>query len=674
MKSSTPIPVVLVIGICAVLKVVAGTDNMPVKIPQQHKEIEHYRLRNLISFNDLYAIINTGNKAGFALQCSHITTLLDGSVVDPQKIYGTCYYGPQDFEAQETNYRYARFRLTSTIQNGKATMPVGRLLASKYNSEEWTDGGRLAVRFELYEAADGPDRSLGIYDIRMRFKQKDGTFIHAPSLITGPYVNLLNSDHPDSLVISFTTDRKVNASVVLSNGKKYSSSASAVQHIIPVNSLKPSTRYRYFIDLNNEAATRQFSIKTAPPKGDARVVFGYAGDSREGVGTGDEAFMGVNRKALLRLWNIAYQNGADFFAMGGDLMNGYTSVVHDFEMQMTAYKEAISGFWHERPVYPAMGNHETLLRVFDDGGKYGLSLDRWPYATQSAEAIFKNELVNPGNAPSVSDARRPTYNENVYSYDYGPVRMISFNNNYWYANNPEKTGGSPQGYLFDDQLQWIKRQLEDAQNDATVKYVLLYAQEPVFPCGGHVKDAMWYHGNNDMRGWIKDKKSGKLKPAPKGIIEVRNELASMVAKSTKVAAVLGSDEHAYYRILIDKNVPIGLPEKDTDKGSDVVCRKGGSCSPMKALKHATWYITSGGAGAPYYAEEQAPWNAYWLENQKKPGLFYYYSSQSHLMLFEADADKISCRTINQYGEVIDSVDDLMAVKHSDAKKYSPRKK
>ena len=48
----------------------------------------------------------------------------------------------------------------------------------------------------------------------------------------------------------------------------------------------------------------------------------------------------------------------------------------------------MAGFWRSRPVYPAMGNHEALLNVFDDGSKYGIALDQWPYATHSAEAVF----------------------------------------------------------------------------------------------------------------------------------------------------------------------------------------------------------------------------------------------------------------------------------------------
>jgi len=99
-------------------------------------------------------------------------------------------------------------------------------------------------------------------------------------------------------------------------------------------------------------------------------------------------------------------------------------------------------FWHTRPVYPAMGNHESLLRIYDDGSNYGIELDRWPYNTDSAEAIFAENFVNPNNGPTPEDPRRPPYSENVFSFTYGDVMIIAFNNNYWFSSNPSEFGGS----------------------------------------------------------------------------------------------------------------------------------------------------------------------------------------------------------------------------------------
>ncbi|RZN64451.1 MAG: hypothetical protein EF806_03660 [Candidatus Methanoliparum thermophilum] len=157
---------------------------------------------------------------------------------------------------------------------------------------------------------------------------------------------------------------------------------------------------------------------------------------------------------------------------------------------------------HESRQWGASGTQclSTLLRIYDDGSKYGAELDRWPYSTDSAEAVFANEFFNPTNGPQTSDGRRPTYKENVYSFQYGPVKIIAFNN-YWFSSNPEKYGGLPEGYIMDDQLEWIRDELDSAESDLITRYVILFAQEPVLPNGGYIGDAMWYDGDNNARGY-----------------------------------------------------------------------------------------------------------------------------------------------------------------------------
>lgn len=646
---------------CEQAAVPVEEENLPVVVPREHPERLYHRVRNLVRSEDIRTLVSEGTDSGFALDASHIHLLQDGSRVNPRRIYGRCYYGPYAFESGETAYRYSRLRLSCAVEKGRGFVKAFLLLEPRYNSNDWQDEGELLLRFALREKKWGIDRDLGTYDMRLRFRKEDTAFVRLSSIVEGPSLNAINSLHPDSVVISLETDTEVRVRVVLSNGAGVSSDTPARRHLIPIAGLQPGSTYSYHVEIDGDSATPSYSFTTAPPAGEGRVVFAYAGDSREGVGAGEKAFMGVNREALVQLLSIAYHKGAAFFAMGGDLMNGYTTVAEDFEMQLDAFKSAVAAFRSERCVYPAMGNHETLLRYFADGTRNGITLDRWPYATESAEYVFMSAFVNPSNAPTPSDSRRPTYTGNCCTYDYGPVRMIVFNNNYWYANKPEITGGCPEGYILDDQLRWIEARLNAAEQDSNIRYVLLYAQEPVFPCGGHAKDAMWYNGNNGKRAWVRDRNDGRLKPEDKGIIEVRNELASMVAACRKVAAVLGSDEHAYYRILIDKNVPIGIPGGD-DTGGDTLCREGAPCRSLSTLRYPVWYITSGGAGAPYYSEEALPWNTYRKAGEEYPGQYYYFSSQSHVILFDANEKGIGCTVYNRFGEAMDSVADLMAVK------------
>src|SRR4030042_4695710 len=326
----------------------------------------------------------------------------------------------------------------------------------------------------------------------------------------------------------------------------------------------------------------------------------------------------------------------------------------------------MAGFWHHKAVYAGFGNHETLLNVYNKNGEV-IRLDKWPYATESAEAVFSDELVHPLNGPEVSDSRRPPYKENVYSFQYGPVKFIIFNNNYWASGKEEdwltakKFGGAPEGYIMQDQLNWIKKELEAGEKNSSVKYIILSAQEAIFPNGGHVKDSTWFSGNNTAKAYTYDEDSGTLLPESMGMLEVRNELVKTISKYKKVAAVLGGDEHSYHKTLITGEVPIGNPSIDPKDDNGLICTDPDKCSPLADIKHPKWYIVSGGAGASYYSEEPTPWNQFWKSNPDKcpdktgkTGC-YYYTSQENISIFKADANKISLTVYNPYGEIIDKI-------------------
>ena len=240
----------------------------------------------------------------------------------------------------------------------------------------------------------------------------------------------------------------------------------------------------------------------------------------------------------------------------------------------------------------------------------------------------------------------PRYKGNVYKFQYGPLLIIVVNNTYWWTTDwaISKYGGSPHGYILEDQLEWIERTLINAETDATVRYIIICAHEPAFPCGGHVKDSMWWGGNNNIRAF--SKKGDTVLPEKLGIIEVRNRFWQAVSGSSKVAAMLTGHEHAYHRTLISNRTPVGLcPEDDTN--NDGILRR---YSPNPQFRHPTWHITVGTAGAPYYTQEKTPWT---------PEIF---SSQEGYALVRADNKRVSLKFISLTGQVVDFVDDLMEIK------------
>ncbi len=621
---------------------------------------------NNFSIEQIQAAILDGDRDGLIIDFNAYKTLLNSAQIDPAKIYGLAISGLNPFEADEDDYTYKQFRANSRIKNGIGKLNINDICTGEY--PESKDKGRIAVRFVLYLEQQGSDWFLGLYDTFVNFQKVDTIYVKAPTIYEGPFVNLIRSDDPSKMVVSFKTDRDCQARVVVENSGQYEDSTATGQHEIEVTGLEPNHEYKYHIEVF-DLLSKTYNFKTAPQPGEGTVTFGFTGNSREGRGEGERNLMGVNHYIFERELNIASQKGADFFIFGGDMINGHTSIKADFQTQLYSWKQAAAGFLHRRPIYPAIGDRESLFNRFRTKQANRVKLDKWPYETDSAEAVFAAEFVNPENGPEPSDPRRPTYKENVYSFQYGPVKCIALNSNYWTSDRPVKFGGAPEAYIFNDQMNWLRHELWLAENDSTVKYIILYTHESIFPNGGHVRDAMWYDGNNNIRAFT-NHQNQVLVLERAGIIDVRNIFINIVANSAKVAAVLTSGEPNYSKILISDKVTVGDPKKISDDSDrdGLICEEDETCSPLENLMHPVWYLTCGGAGAPYYGQEATPWNTFWQENSlecPEPGGCFDFSSQHNFFLFKADSDKISVEIINPYGRQIDKIDNLMAVKQPD---------
>ena len=621
-------------------------------------------IRNPITYKDLHNVGAAGDENGLFIALGN------------PALHGKIYTGPYPFEAGEADYDYTRYRFMEDLVQGTGPLRMDRFFSrnNKYNANNWPDGQGMAQPSETMGYRIHIN-GHGFYDGRIAFDRvsseggRHQVFQKRLTIIEGPFMTMLTSDDPTLVTIAFETDAACDGAVEIS--KPYEtkervagfqvyrefSGKNARRHEIPVTGLMSNKTYLYRVvgrTQNDVVVSSPYLFKSASPAGVGSVSFAFVSDSREGIGGGERNYMGHNRHALARLALDGYRKGADVFLVGGDLVNGYTSDVEDFRLQLKGWKKSMAGFWRSRPVYPTMGNHEALLHVYDPpeghrSKKYGISLDKWPYDTHSAEAVFGDEFWNPKNGPE-STHGRPPYQENVYHFQYGPVLFIAFNNNYWWTTNGacENYGGSPEGYLLEDQLTWIEKTVIHAESNPHIRFVVLFAQEPVFPAGGHPHDAMWYHGNNNVRAFEYD--GSKVVPVGKGIIEVRNRFWEAVSHSAKVAAVLAGDEHAYHRIIIDKETPVGLPAKDDVDGDGRL--NDGRFSPNPRFRYPTWQITAGTAGAPFYAQQDVPW--------KNDVMFF--SSQTGYCLFTADENKISMTFYTITGQALDHVDDLMAIK------------
>jgi hypothetical protein len=519
---------------------------------------------------------------------------------------GVVYFGINDIAE---HLDYPRYR-KKAVEPGEVhemrrrhvvRIPFLRLLQSMPNTQFEP---RICWRAEVYLPRKRTSRYV---EGRQYFDPE--TLGDTVNVTMGPFVEQITTT---SVLVTFETDREAFGRVVIGDRKIIS--APSRRHAIVVGKLQPDTVYRYQVQAGN-TPVRPYSFKTA---GSGTFTFAAMSDSREGVGGGMRNAYGVNAFSLYAMASDAYFRGAAFILFPGDLIDGYTTSTDDFRNQLNSFRRILGPVHARIPVYEGMGNHEALLDVWANGAVLDKS------GADSAEAVFADLFSNPRNGPENEGDGTPPYAENVYYFDRAGARFFVLNNNYWYSANPHRDGGNLEGYFLPRQIDWLREQIAKADRDPGVNTLFFVAQEPPFPNGGHTGDAMWYRGGDTN-------KDGKVDKADVDIVENRNVVWELISSSPKSVAFITGDEHAYSRILIRPDTPVGHKRKPN----------GG----VAVFRHQVWQITTGGAGAPWYDKElDLPWS----------GELAAHSTQPHYAMFEVVGERVNLAAYGQTGEKIDS--------------------
>ncbi len=527
-------------------------------------------------------------------------------------VYGFIPYG-------DSRHPMPVYRMTSEIKKGKAFIDIAGQLGGIMDFIDWQHTGQGVIGYRVIERG-----GRILYDGKVAF-QGTGPFQAVHTITEGPFINNLTHE---SAVVSFRTSTPTRSSVIVGE-KTFSDSAATMIHEIIIRGMEPGTKHHYTVVSGQNR--ENYSFRTAPRPGSREpFVFAYASDSRHAAGGGERRIYGSNAYVMKKIMAVAMQNEVAFLQFTGDMINGYLNDPGMIELQYANWKRSIEAFAHYFPVYAGMGNHEVLIRMFIKPLKKEYwAVDRFPFETESSEAVFAGNFVNPRNGPVSEDGSMadpdpektdfPPYSENVYSYTYGNAGMIVLNSNYFYAPTLAEdpvTDGNLHGYIMDNQMEWMKNEVRLMEKRGDIDHIFVTVHTPFFPNGGHSSDDMWYKGNNAYRPYV----AGQ--PLEKGIIERRDELLEfLVNKSKKVVALLTGDEHNYNRLKICNEME-RYPE-------DYPFQRLG-------LIRTIYQINNGAAGAPYYAQEELPWSDFVSG----------FTTQNALVLVYVDGPRVSLKVIN----------------------------
>jgi hypothetical protein len=511
------------------------------------------------------------------------------------------------------------FRITARIEGGMAHIPIQGNLSGRYDMTGWEKSGEGTLGYRVI----GAEGNM-IYDGKVAFTGT-GPFNIGITVTEGPFVNLLTHQ---GATISFKTNTKVAPTVDI-DGQTFAGRNANTEHHIEISGLAPDTEYEY--RLKTGGVEQQYSFRTAPEPGSRTAfTFAYASDSRSGLGGGERDIYGVNSYIMKKIMAAAIQQKARFFQFTGDMINGYLTSKEATNLQYANWKRSIESFAHYIPVYVGMGNHEVVEYWFyDPSDERVMKIDRFPFETESAEAVFRENFHMPMNGPESEDGASydpdpkktdfPSYKESVFYYTYDNIAVVVLNSDYLYASSTpfiRLTSGNLHGYIMDIQLEWLGSTLQMLEGDPAIDHVFVTQHTPAFPNGGHVGDDMWYSGNNQYRPTIQGK------PLGIGIIERRDQYLDLLAnESSKVVAIFTGDEHNYNRLKISSELDI-YPEMYFAEKIEI--------------GREIWQINNGAAGAPYYAQEETPWS------EHVQG----FTTQNALVLIHVDGMKVTLEVIN----------------------------
>jgi hypothetical protein len=244
-----------------------------------------------------------------------------------------------------------------------------------------------------------------------------------------------DSDPQSSIVIMFESSvqnlGKCEYGLTPSLGSQVVEEGSGILHEIRLTNLSPSSRYCYRVGVENRWSEIK-TFKTAPIDTDLSVETQFIvwGDSR--VETDEE------RLQRLKIVELSASFNPDFHIMSGDLVTGGA-----VDSMWDEWFEDFEPINSKAPIVVTPGNHEEI------------------YLSEN----YRNYFAFPGN-------------EYYFSYDYGPLHIVSLNSEVF--NNYQQYGD-----YYQAQRDWLIRDLASTRKP----WKIVTFHKPLYTSGTHYNDA-----------------------------------------------------------------------------------------------------------------------------------------------------------------------------------------
>ncbi|WP_158605943.1 fibronectin type III domain-containing protein [Taibaiella sp. KBW10] len=249
-------------------------------------------------------------------------------------------------------------------------------------------------------------------------------------------------------------------------------------HTVKLQALQPATKYYYRVVSNNDSSIicsfRTLPVVGAAPNASGRMRFLILGDNQIKAQPRYDSLMVAAKRKMTELYGPNYNDSVSFILNLGDQVDvGTLDHYENVHLKKSRY---LSPYL---PIQTAVGNHET-------------------YGTLQMQAYYNHFVLDSMHYKGIYSGT-----EDYYAFQSGNL-VIAY-------MNTENTGGN--------QFNWIKKVIDTANADPTVKWIITIAHRPY--------QAEQYVG--DISPWI------------------RNTVVPYAMQSPKFFMHVGAHHHLYAR-------------------------------------------------------------------------------------------------------------------------------
>lgn len=415
--------------------------------------------------------------------------------------------------------------LKTKVNNGVAVIPVKDIQEIVYG----LDTDVFTLSFLLYD----PKNTLITAGKQAFFTeprlQPTNTITYGPEVIT-------------------RTDRTIELGYVTSEA-----CSTIVWHNGISNTVEPKTQnHRISIDrfradstalIEIEVDGRRFPFSFPPYKSEKEPV-----NILFTAHTGADRKKGSDQDYFRKIGDYAYKSEVDLVIFGGNFSGGPFEDQGEADADYRLHRFFRDEAGYRKPVYTMLGKKEFVKSSFiteDKRRVYGVN--KSPVYTASSEAVFSRVFDAPTvRLPGEQNLKRffnrnephAEYQSTAFAFRQQHVGVVVLNTEYARTSNwrfSRAAGGSISGYLLENQISWLKRQLEAFEKNNAISNVVIFMHSPLYPTGEYISESFWY--------------GGKFRAAPKGkndkdlpgVIAVRDELMETFSANEKVTAIVSAE-------------------------------------------------------------------------------------------------------------------------------------